>query len=353
MRRIAEQNAEDMRSASKAAPPPILASHKAIIPRMALTIALVGWACAAVAQDIAPRAVAPTEASTPPLARIPVTQDGLVGELIVLDDGARHPGVLRLGGAEGGVRTEDAELLAAHGFAVLALGYFNAPGLPPDLEEIPLEYFGRAIEWMRTSPRIDADRMAVVGLSRGSALALLLPTIYPGFDAVVAMAPSHVVWQSSYIDWGRYAEHSSFSRDGRPLPFVPYDFSNEEAMNACNAETAACVRMYEISLDQRQRVEEARIPVERIGAPVLLISGRADTLWPSSMMAEQVVRSLAAANYGFEYLHLAYDDAGHCALVRCFGGGTDSGNARAVLDAEARVVDFLDRHLNDLPSANR
>lgn len=279
------------------------------------------------------------------LLHIAVHEDGLVGTLVVPDTARAYPGVLRLGGAEGGLRIGDAEAIAAEGYAVLALAYFGIEGLPADLEEVPLEYFGRAIEWMQRSPYVDSTRLAVVGLSRGSTLALLLPTVYDDFDAVVALAPSHVVWQSAYLDWDRYAVRSSLSHRGEALPFVPYDFSNEAAAAGCTAEAAACAPMYTHSLNQHDRVRAALIPVERIGAPVLLLSGKSDKVWPASAMSDLVVQQLAAASYPYEVRHVAYDDAGHCSLSGCFGGGTSEGNRLAVEDLRRQVIEFLGRHL--------
>lgn len=179
---------------------------------------------------------------------IPVREKGIIGTLVVPDTGRSYPGVLRIGGGEGGISITDAETIASEGYAVLALAYFGMEGLNPELEEVPLEYFGKAIAWMKGSPHVQSSKLAIIGISRGSTLALLLPTIYPEFGAVVAIAPSHVMWQATYLNWDSYAEKSSHTWQGRPLPFVPYDFSNEAAMVGCDAETAACARMYEHSL---------------------------------------------------------------------------------------------------------
>ncbi len=279
------------------------------------------------------------------LRHIAVRANGLVGILVVPDTIRPYPGVLRLGGAEGGVNTSDADTIASGGYAVLALAYFGAEGLPADLEEVPLEYFGKAIAWMKESRNIDSSHLGIVGVSRGSTLALLLPTIYRDqFDAVVALAPSHVVWQSSYLDWNRYAEKSSFSFRGKALPFVPYDFSNEEASAGCNKD-GACTAMYEFSLRQAERVKESLIPVERIAAPILLISGKADTLWPSAKMSDLVIQRLANANFPYEYRHVSYENAGHCAINDCFGGGTPDGNRIGRRDLRLEVMAFLDHYL--------
>lgn len=198
---------------------------------------------------------------------------------------------------------------------------------------------------MQSSPRVDSKHLGIVGISRGSTLALLLPTIYDEFDAVVALAPTHVVWQSTYLDWDRYDVRSSLSYRGKVVPFVPYDFSDEAANAECNARTSACEKMYDHSLNQQERVEESLIPVERIGAPVLLISGKADTMWPSSKMGDLVVQRLAQAQHPYEYRHIAYEGAGHCGINGCFGGGTPAGNQLAREDLRLQVMKFLGRYL--------
>lgn len=291
------------------------------------------------------------DASKQALVRIPVRENGVVGTLIVPDTTRAYPGILRIGGGEGGISVGDAEAIASEGYSVLALAYFGMEGLPADLEEVPLEYFGRAIAWMKSSPNIDSTKLAIIGISRGSAPALWLPTIYEDFDAVVALAPSHVNWQAHYLDWDRYAERSSHSYRGKALPYVPYDFSDEAAMQGCDGETAACAKMYEFSLKQLERVQEATIPVEQIRAPVLLLSGKADSMWPSSTMGDLVMQRLDQAKHPYEYRHISYDNAGHCSILRCYDHTPLKGDQAAANDMRRQVFQFLDRHLRPKPDA--
>jgi len=299
-------------------------------------------ACSPTPVDTTPHSTAaPT---TPRPVQIPVRERGIVGTLVVPDATRRYPGVLRIGGAEGGISTGDAEVIASDGYAVLAIAYFGAEGLPQDLEEVPLEYFGNVIDWMKHDPHIDASHLGIIGISRGSTLALLLPTIYPSFEAVIAIAPTHVVWQSTYLDWDRYAVRSSATLHGEPVPFVPYDFSDEASSASCNKE-GACAAMYEFSLKQEEKVKAAAIPVEQIRAPVLLISGKSDTMWPSSKMSSLVMERLAGAAFPYEYRRVDYDQAGHCGILECYGGGTPEGNERARVDLRAQITAFLHRYL--------
>jgi hypothetical protein len=69
-------------------------------------------------------------------------------------------------------------------------------------------------------------------------------------------------------------------------------------------------KIHEKALMQTSLVEEALIPVEKIQAAVLLISGKKDKMWPSTMMCEQIMNRLASVNYSHPYQHIAYD-AGH------------------------------------------
>src|SRR5438874_1817649 len=50
-----------------------------------------------------------------------------------------RPGVLVVGGSNGGLPARQAAWLASHGFAALALAYFRSEDLPQQLEGIPLE----------------------------------------------------------------------------------------------------------------------------------------------------------------------------------------------------------------------
>ncbi len=127
------------------------------------------------------------------------------------------------GGWAGGIREGGAEALASEGFAALALAYLGMDPLPRDLVEIPLEYFAEAIAWLKAQPAVNADRIAVMGNSKGGELALLLGATYPeDVKAVVGYVPSAVVWQGMPSDQWSYSPYprSSWSLGGEPLPFV-------------------------------------------------------------------------------------------------------------------------------------
>ena len=253
------------------------------------------------------------------LIRQPVEEEGLVGTLLRPSSSAPCPVVVALGGAGGGLSEGGAKTLASEGFAALALAYFGIEGLPQELVEVPLEYFAEAIAWLKRHPKVDAERVAVVGNSKGGELALLLGATYPrDVGAVVGYAPSAVVWQGIPFDREVYygGPRSPWSLRGRAVPFVPWARPGVAEMvritsSLLEDRPIGTRAFYERALRDETAVAAARIPVEKIEGPVLLISGTDDRLWPSTRLSEMAVGRLEANDRPFPHEHLRYEGAGH------------------------------------------
>ena len=185
-------------------------------------------------------------------------------------------------------------MLASHGFASLALAYFGYDGLPNTLENIPLEYFETAIHWLGAQNGVRADRLAIIGASRGGELALLLGATFPQIKAVVG----YVAASSSRP--GDNTLEPAWTFRGGPLPYVR-DF--DTIFSAARGEPVAM-----------QSASAAVIHAEKINGPVLLISAKDDRLWPSFQMSDQIMQRLAQYRHPYPDKHLSYDGAGHLIL---------------------------------------
>jgi dienelactone hydrolase len=238
--------------------------------------------------------------------------------------------VLVLGGSDGGLAPyimREAALLAGHGFAALALAYFYMGSLPYRLAGIPLEYFGDAIRWLKDQPSVRGDRLGVVGTSRGGELALLLGAHYPDLQAVVSYVGSGLVFPSPTNPEPAWIFH------GRPLPWIPNPFDILQA--------------------KPEQFDRAEIPVERTNGPVLLISGDADQVWPSTQLSRVAMDRLGRHErpYHDEFRH--YPGAGHgiqppylpTTPGTYYFGGDPEGNAAANEDSWRRVISMLDGRL--------
>ncbi len=119
--------------------------------------------------------------------------DKVAGVLFTPPPGtARHPGVLLFGGAEGGMsQVYAAALLAAHGYPALTAAYFDWPGLPGQLERIPLEYFETAGRILAAQPGTEPAHVLALGYSEGSEAALLAADYFPQvFHGAIVYSPS-------------------------------------------------------------------------------------------------------------------------------------------------------------------
>jgi dienelactone hydrolase len=292
------------------------------------------------------------------LRRTEVTENGLVGVLFEPDDEDTYPGVIVLSGSEGGLHELDAAQLAAHGFAALTLAHFRAPGVPDDLVDIPLEYFGKAIAYL--SER--AGEIGVMGASRGGELALLLGATYPEVRAVVSVVGSGVVTQG--IGPGRNLlqilqhEAASWTSHGEPLPYLPYSIPDELRHRVVNGEVVPL----RLAFDLTDGIpEETEIPVERTLGGVLLISVGQDENWPSQELSEIAKRRLDEHSHPFPYEHVNYPRAGHLIAgppyrpttdvvvpgpgVTFAMGGEPFATAAAQADAWRRSLEFLSEQL--------
>ena len=288
----------------------------------------------------------------PGVRRVEVRERGLVGALFLPLGAESHPGVIVLGGSGGGLREPLAALLASHGYASLALAYFGVEGLPPRLANIPLEYFETALAWMAASPGVRGERCAVLGISRGAELALLLGATCPAVAAVIAYAPSGVLWGAVGADAPAWTRH------GQPLLVVPDRVTPEQSAEIFAREPMSAAPWYRLNLEDEAALVPATIPVERIAGPVLLISGEDDQMWPSSLMVERVMWRLAERHFAWPYRHLRYPDAGHLigppwepttatsrrhptVGVTFAYGGTPAGQARANVDSWPHALETL------------
>lgn len=175
-------------------------------------------------------------------------------------------------------RTGCDKALQAQGWSVLHLSYFRAPGQPQALENVPLEGFDHALAWLASQPGVDPKRMAILGESKGAEAALLVAARDPEIVAVVAGMPSSVVWPG--IDWtGQRPPGASWSLGGKPLPYLSYGRSDP---------SMGMRGVYDSGLATLPRHPDARIPIQRSPAPLLLVCGEADSLWLSCQMADQL-----------------------------------------------------------------
>jgi dienelactone hydrolase len=292
-----------------------------------------------------------------------VSDFGLVGVLYRPEDATGVAPVMLLGGSEGGLHEDDAALLAAHGHAVLALAYYGLPGLPATLRDIPLEYFERALDYLEALPFADAERLTVIGGSKGGEAALLIGSRSPRVRAVVSMAGSGLLTQGidqdvltgSFLDIMKTPVATWTSR-GEPLPFLPNVVTPELEARARDGEPISLRDAIGPAIAVTDLHDACAIPVERINGPVLLLVGEDDQGY--GVAFHQVAADRLHANrHRHPWRHIVYPEAGHLIIVPPYRpttdstspgpgvvfehGGTPEADARARADVWRQILEFL------------
>jgi len=292
------------------------------------------------------------------LVRVPLEKDGLHGFLYYPDQGGPFPGVIILGGSNGGLYEWLAQAFASNGFAALTLAYFKYPNLPAELVEIPIESFQRAAGWMKVQPRVKAGRLGLAGGSKGGELALLVASLYDDYRAVVAWTPAAQAWEglSQKFFSPDYKPVSSWSLNGRALPFMPFLASPEDKAKEMKGELSSFVVFHANSLAQADpaAIEKATIPVEKIRAPILLVSGTDDQTWPAGDFCAAIVARLKKAGFSYEVKSVVNEEGGHQSFLPYLitanrggiSGGTPQADARGGYRSWAETMAFLHRHLD-------
>jgi hypothetical protein len=261
--------------------------------------------------------------------------------------GGSDVGVLVLAGSSGRIERERARILARQGMTAVSIRWFGGPGQSPGICEIPLETFTAAVDFLRLN---GAERIGILGTSKGAEAALLTAVEDVRVDLVIAVSPTSRVWCN--VGPGRDGVHrpyrSSWTWRGQGLPFVPLDDSWAPAQ--AEGGPVAIRGWYELS--ERTFAEllpSAEIPVEVARADLLLVAGGDDAMWPSLAFAEQLAQRRRSA--GASVRLIARHDAGHrprfpgespaSASTRYEYGGTPEADALLGAAAWPHVLDAL------------
>jgi hypothetical protein len=282
-----------------------------------------------------------------------IRENGIVATFGTPDGDGPYPGVLALGGSDGGTPEYFLNLLVPEGFSCLALQYWGTTETQLSMTDIPLERVEAGLRWLIDGSDVMAvnGRVGIVGASRGGELALLSAATFPDFvGPVVAYTPSSVVWQGIDFTLPQGTTRSSWTFGGAPLPYVPYPM---DAAPQQSARGLSVLPVCERGLDNRDAVERAAIRVERATGPLLLISGGDDQVWSAGRMCEMVVDRMRRHDRADHVRHLHFPHAGHMLFpyVRPSDvasppflvdvGGTTDANAAAHADAWGVVVSHL------------
>ena len=256
----------------------------------------------------------------PPISK----QQGVVETLLYLGKGNKQPLIVAFGGSEGGIdwhrnhMKSKRDSLIQKGYAILAIGYFNADGTPSNLDRISLDAISDTIMNIAKNSKIDASKIALIGGSKGGELVLNLASKFNQYKAVIAMSASNVSFPA--ITWA--SNTSSWTYKNKEVPCVPATLKTILPSLKGDLYTA-----FSIMLEDKEAAKKAEIEVEKINGSILILSGKNDDQWPATIMSNKIIERLNNNHFKHYNKHIALN-GGHIAPLEHFN----------------LVYDFLEKH---------
>lgn len=281
--------------------------------------------------------------SSPGVQRLMIREGRVRGALFLPPGEGPFPGIIDLFGGIGGLLEYRAGLLAAHGFAALALAYFAYDDLPNQLQEVDLDYFEEAANLLLAHPKIQKPGIGVISVSKGAEIGLAMACYLKQVVATVCINGSNAIFEVPL----RY----------RDLVLTPIpSFLERMEVNASGA-----VRLRHCMGDPRDELnQQSVLPIEKSQGQILFIIGEDDECLNSRDYAEQALGQLQSHGRSNGRM-LLYPGAGH--LIEppywplCYGsrtrgfplpllwGGDPVAHAAAQEHAWREILKFFRQHL--------
>ncbi|NXP20110.1 ACOT5 thioesterase, partial [Scytalopus superciliaris] len=277
--------------------------------------------------------------------RVPVREGRIRATLFLPPGEDTFPGIIDIHGAGGGLFEHRASLLANHGFAVLALAYYQYEDLPQNLTAFHLEYFEDAVNYMLQHPQVKGPGVGLLGYSKGGELSLAMAAFLKNIAAVVSLnSPVHVTAVPLYYKDKTIPPITVHKQRVKVIDSNILDFSDTYG-------------------DPFQAPDnQSLIPIEKAEAQLLFIVGQDDHIFKNEYYATEVCKILQAQGKE-NFQILSYPGTGHCIdppffplypigthphfHKRAILGGELRAYSKAQVHAWPRIQAFFQKYLND------
>nr|MCR4790029.1 hypothetical protein [Treponemataceae bacterium] len=225
--------------------------------------------------------------------------------------GNTEKALIIVSGSEGGLEYAEkmAEYFQSHSIPSLAVGYFKTKHSVKHLSKIPVETIGDAISFLK---HLGYEKIGILGLSKGSELAMAAAINYPAISCVIVRTPSYFYTEG--LKGSKSSKTSCWTYKDKELPYTPNKIRKAHPVLSFfkNKE----FNILKVNSDKDVR-EDSIIPVEKIKGPVLIMSTKADTIWPSAESGEKIAKRLADKNFPYKYKHICFEHMSHFMFENC------------------------------------
>ncbi|XP_077910044.1 peroxisomal succinyl-coenzyme A thioesterase [Halichoerus grypus] len=289
------------------------------------------------------RAVHERDFLRPGVRREPVRAGRVRATLFLPPGPGPFPGIIDIFGTGGGLMEYRASLLAGHGFATLALAYYNFEDLPKEIDGIYLDYFEEALCYMLQHSKVKGPGIGLLGISLGADICLSMASFLKNISATVS------------INGSGFSGNRAIYYKQTCIPSLGHDFRRIKVA------FSGLLDIVDIRNDIVGGHENpSMIPIEKAQGPILFIVGQDDHNWRSELCAQIASERLQA--HGREKPQIiSYPGTGHFIEPPYFPlcpasvhtlvnkpviwGGEPRAHSKAQEDAWKQILTFFCKHL--------
>ena len=242
-------------------------------------------------------------------------EHGFVGHLAEPDGGSDKAVIVIMGGEQSllpGIKF--AERFADYGITGLAVSLFGAEGLPEGIDQVPLEMFQPAVDYLKKTKKI--EHISVYGQSMGSIFAVLVAQYMGEIENLIMVSPTHVPFEGTMPDKKTMSGRSIATFEGKDIPFVPTDFGSVKVSKYYRHPAAKCrvtgmwIAYYN-AYQNKTAEKKAWLHLEKTNARILLIAGDEDEAWPAEYSVNALKAYLDDLSYEKEVKVIVYPHGSH------------------------------------------
>ncbi|KAB1278293.1 Acyl-coenzyme A thioesterase 4 [Camelus dromedarius] len=289
------------------------------------------------------RAVHERDFLPPGVRREPVRAGRVRATLFLPPGPGPFPGIIDIFGIGGGLLEYRASLLAGHGFATLALAYYDFEDLPKKFDTIHLDYFEEALCYMLQHTQVKGPGIGLLGISLGADICLSMASFLKNISATVSINGSALSGDKAI-----YYKENSIPPLGHDLRRMKVAFSGLlDIVDIRNDIVGGCKN-------------PCMIPIEKAQGPILFIVGQDDHNWRSELYAQIASERLQAHGKEKPWI-ISYPGTGHYIeppyFPKCpaslhklldkpvMWGGEPRAHSKAQVDAWKQILTFFCKHL--------
>lgn len=222
--------------------------------------------------------------------------------------------IISVGGASCDEKTSIAMsgFLRKAGYNVLVLGFYMWKEMSKNLVSIPIDYVGKAVDWLKNEKGI--KKIVMTGASTGAGYTLVCASLIKEIGCVIPIVPFDYVMEGTTSSFKRLGR-SVYTWHGKVLPFSPWTIIDKGIpkifFEAVKDKKYGLSRFMRYGYDHNPVKEESRIKIENMHAAVLFLAVEDDDGWPSSEAVQRMVAVLREKNYPYRVESKIYENASH------------------------------------------